>query len=120
MSRVAVAVVLACSAFVLPACARYGAEQLLLDQFFSASRLRDRTAIQHVATVMFEPLQHGTVSEFTILDVVELESSPAGAPAKQVTLLAPVRLPEGGTATKLIILILQWRDRLIVTGFTIL
>jgi NAD dependent epimerase/dehydratase family enzyme len=29
-------------------CATHGAEQLLLEQFFSASRLRDRTALQRV------------------------------------------------------------------------
>jgi len=34
-------------------------EHALLDQFFSASRLRDLTALQNVATVVFEPREQG-------------------------------------------------------------
>jgi hypothetical protein len=101
------------------ACSSHGAEQLLLDQFFSASRLRDRTALQQFSTVIFEPLEQGMVSEFTIVNVADLEQSSGGVVSKQVTVSAPVRLPDGQTATKRILFVLQRRDRWIVTGFTI-
>ena len=100
-------------------CAKYGAEQLLLEKFFQSSRLRDRTALQQIATVIFEPHEQGTVTEFKITAVVDLEPSANGAASKQVTVVAPVRLPDGRTADRRITLILQQRDRWIVTGFTV-
>ena len=103
---------------LLAAGCAYGSEQLLLEQFFQASRLRDRTALQHVATVIFEPLEQGAVTDFTITRVVNLNESPNDPPAKQVTVTAPVRLPDGTTAPRKIILVLERRDRWIVTGFT--
>jgi hypothetical protein len=107
------------AALIAMSCAR-GSEQMVLEQFFQASRLRDRTALQQVATVMFEPLEQGTVTDFTITDVLAVNESPAGIPAKQVTVRASVRLPAGGTATRKIVLVLERRDRWIVTGFTTL
>ena len=106
-------------AAALASCSSHGAEELLLDQFFSASRLRDRTALQQISTVIFEPLEQGTVSEFTIVTVADVEESSGGVVSKQVTVSAPVRLPDGQTATKKILLVLQRRDRWIVTGFTV-
>jgi hypothetical protein len=103
----------------LAACSSHGAEQLLLEQFFSASRLRDRTALQQISTVIFEPLEQGTVSEFTIVNVADLEQSSGGVVSKQVTVSAPVRLPNGQTATRKIVFVLQRRDHWIVTGFTV-
>ena len=101
------------------ACSSHAAEQLLLEQFFSASRLRDRTALQQIATVTFEPRQQGTVAAFTIVKVEDLEQSTGVAASKQVTVSAPVRLPDGRTVTKKIVLVLQRRDRWFVTGFTV-
>ena len=106
-------------AVALAACSSHGAEQLLLDQFFSASRLRDRTALQQISTVIFEPLEQGMVSEFTIVNVADLEESSGGVVSKQVTVSAPVRVPDGKTITKRILFVLQRRDRWIVTGYTI-
>ena len=103
----------------LTACANHGAEQQLLDQFFSASRLRDRTALQPIATVIFEPREQGTVAAFTIVKVDDLEHANGEVVSKQVTVSAPVRLPDGQTATKKIILVLRRRDRWMVTGFTV-
>jgi hypothetical protein len=114
------ATVILCCAVGLPAaCAKYGAEQLLLEQFFSASRLRDRTALQQLSTVIFEPAEQGTVVNFSITDVIQVETAAGHIPSKQVTVHAPVRLPDGRTADRRIILVLQRRDRWIVTGFTI-
>ena len=106
-------------AAALGSCSSHGAEQLLLDQFFSASRLRDRTALQQISTVIFEPLEQGTVSAFTIVNVADLEESSGGVVSKQVTVSASVRLPDGRTETKRILFVLQRRDRWIVTGFTV-
>ena len=41
-------------------------EHALLDQFFTASRLRDLTALHSVATVVFEPKEQGTILDFEI------------------------------------------------------
>jgi hypothetical protein len=43
------------------------AERALLDQFFAASRLRDRTALARFSTVVFEPRSDGIVEEFVVL-----------------------------------------------------
>ena len=93
------------------ACVRHGSEQLLLDQFFNASRLRDRTALQKIATVILEPLEQGAVSTFTITDVVVLEAPNGVVQSKQVNVSAPVRLPDGRTVRKTLNVILQRRDR---------
>ncbi len=143
-------------ALLIAACARYGPEQTLLDQFFSASRLRDKTALQAFATVPFEPHVQGTVTTFTIVRVSPDEHKPlnmreserriteisvddprqpidvskyAGEMvSKDVTIQAPVRLPNGRTARKILNVILQRailkgdRDivgRWIVTGFAV-
>lgn len=93
---------------MLPAaCVRHGAEQLLLDQFFNASRLRDRTALQKISTVILEPLEQGAVTTFTIADVVILEAPNGVVRSKQVNLSAPVRLPDGRTVQKTLNVILQ-------------
>jgi hypothetical protein len=44
-------------------------ERALLDQFFAASRLRDRTALARFSTVVFEPRTDGIVEEFVVLSV---------------------------------------------------
>ena len=41
-------------------------EQTLIGQFFNASRLRDNTALDNLATVIFDPRTQGTVTDFTI------------------------------------------------------
>ena len=43
-------------------------ERALLDQFFAASRLRDRTALARFSTVVFEPRTDGIVEEFVVLE----------------------------------------------------
>jgi len=107
---------------LMTACARHGAEQTLLDQFFNASRLRDRTALQQISTVVLEPLEQGAVTTFTIIDVVNLEAPNGAIQSKQVNVSAPVRLPDGRTAQKTLSFVLQRGDRQttapwIVTGF---
>ena len=92
---------------LVAACVRHGAEQLLLEQFFNASRLRDRTALQKISTVILEPREQGAVTTFTITDVVVLEAPNGVVQSKQVNVSAPVRLPDGRTAQKTLSVILQ-------------
>ena len=70
-------------------------EFALLTQFFSASRLRDLTALQKVSTVVFEPARDGIVTSFEIEAVAA-----TGSESRNVTIAAPVRLPNGTTANK--------------------
>ena len=72
----------------LAACG-HPAERALVDQFFSASRLRDRTAAQAIATVFFDPKDQGLVREFTIRNVTPEEES-GGVVSKNVTIRALV------------------------------
>ena len=107
----------------MAACVRHGAEQLLLDQFFNASRLRDRTALQKISTIILEPLEQGAVTTFTITNVVDLAGPDGEVQSKQVNVSAPVLLPDGRTVTKTLNLILQRGDRTaarwIVTGIVV-
>ena len=111
-------------ALTAAACARHGAERVVLEQFFNASRLRDRTALQKVSSVVFEPLQQGTVTAFAIKDVADVEGADGKVTSRQVTVSAPVRLPDDRTAEKTIIVILQRGDGVataqwMVTGFVV-
>ena len=64
-------------------------EYPLLQQFFSASRLRDLTALRSIATVVFEPREQGVVTDFTITGVTRRQET--GRELKDVTISAPVR-----------------------------
>jgi len=64
-------------------------EHALLDQFFSASRLRDLTALHSVATVVFEPREQGTVLAFDITSIQRRGND------EDVIVSARVRTPSG-------------------------
>lgn len=104
-------------AIVLAACAR--PEQALLERFFGGSRLRDTTALQAVSTVTFEPLQQGIVRTFHVIGVTP-DRMAGQAVTKEVTVEAPVILPDGRTVQKTLVITLQ-RGRgdkgWMVTGF---
>ena len=102
----------------LAACA--APEQALLEQFFGASRLRDTTALQGVSTVTFEPLQQGIVRTFQITGVTP-ERVDGHMVTKDVTIDAPVIVPDGQTVQKTLVVTLQRASggdsrRWIVTG----
>ena len=105
-------------AVVLGGCAAQ--EQTLLEQFFGASRLRDTTALQGVSTITFEPLQQGIVRTFEITAVTP-ERLDGQMTAKDITVVAPVILPDGQTVRKTLVVTME-RDnggdsrRWIVTG----
>ena len=84
-------------------------EQALVDQFFTASRLRDKTAAQTVSTVFFDPKDQGLVRDFTI-DSVCAEEESGGVATKSVTLSASIESPEGLTSKKTIYVTMQRRQ----------
>lgn len=90
------------AAVLIASCA--GPEQPLIDQFFAASRLRDRTALQKIATVVFEPHERGIVTTFSVVGVAERREG--SIEWKDVTIAAPVALPDGRTEQKTLIVTL--------------
>ena len=81
------------------------AEQPILSEFFSASRLRDRTALQKLATTSFDPASQGIITGFDITGVVTSEAG--GRATKDVSISAPVRLPDGHTLQKNLVVTLE-------------
>lgn len=81
-------------------------EQPILEQFFEASRLRDKTALQAFSTVTFEPRDQGIVRTFSIARVSEEQRS-GDTISKEVTLTAPVELPGGRSVQKTLIVTMQ-------------
>jgi hypothetical protein len=63
-------------ALVLAAGCSGAAEQSILNQFFTASRLRDNTSLNNLTMVLFEPRTQGTVSTFKIVSVTAEEHKP--------------------------------------------
>ena len=86
------------------ACAR--PEQSLLEQFFGASRLRDTTALQRISSVVFEPRQDGMVRTFTIT-AVSPERIQQSSAVKEVTVEAPVILPDGRSVQETLVITLE-------------
>jgi hypothetical protein len=103
----------------LAACG-HPAEKALVDQFFSVSRLRDRTAAQTVATVFFDPKDQGLVRHFTIRTVSPEEES-GGVVSKSVTIDAVVESLAGEQAAKTIFVTMQRRGNAawLITGVTV-
>src|SRR5215813_6108975 len=67
------------AAMLFALCACSGApEQSVIGQFFDASRLRDTTVLANMATVIFEPQEHGTVTKFTIQSIGIEQRRPIG------------------------------------------
>src|SRR5258708_39326567 len=69
-------------------------ERTLLTQCFSASRLRDLTALSKISTVVFEPASDGIITRFEISIIRQRGGS------EEVWLTAPGRLPDGRTNVK--------------------
>jgi hypothetical protein len=93
-------------ALMLASCSA-AAERTLLTQFFAASRLRDLTALHNYATVVFEPATDGIVSRFDLLGVAVTRMSGGQAVSKDVSISAPVRLPDGRTVVKTLVVTMQ-------------
>jgi len=91
---------------------RGAAEQPVVDRFFAASRLHDRTALADVATVELDPIHDGAVTDFKILHIDREAAS------ETVTVDATMHLPDGSFAQRQLVLTLkkQADGRLMVTG----
>jgi hypothetical protein len=81
-------------------------EQAIVSQFFNASRLRDNTSLDNVATIIFDPRTQGSVTTFSV-EAMGPEHREGGVTTKDVTVSAPVRLPDGQTVQKRLVLTLQ-------------
>ena len=103
----------------LAACG-HAAEKALVEQFFSASRLRDRTGAQSIATVFFDPKEQGLVRQFTIKSVAPDEES-GGVVSKNVTISASVESLDGVRTDKTIFVTMQRQPNAawMITGVTV-
>src|SRR5262249_36691200 len=129
---------------VCSACAG-STEEIVLERFFNASRLRDTTQLRSLGTVIFEPRQQGTVLRFEIEQIDRepvrrvnnaedrgvtgisfegVDGAPAEAAADQlevehVTALASVRGPDGQIKARTLTITIERAARTIppiVTG----
>jgi hypothetical protein len=94
------------------ACAN-GYERALLTQFFAASRLLDRTALQNMATVVFDPRTDGTVLRFDIDRI-----TPEDRHQKTATVSARLRLPGGDIVQKQLVVTMRRTDPAVDKGAT--
>jgi hypothetical protein len=92
-------------AFIVVVGCSTASERAQLERFFSASRLRDTTALQNLATVVFEPRERGTVTTFEIVNVASRYDG--GRELKDVTISAPVRLPSRETVQQTLVVTLE-------------
>lgn len=80
-------------------------EEPILSGFFNASRLRDRTALQKLATTSFDPAAHGIITSFNMTGVVTRQAG--GRVTKEVSISAPVKLLSGQTLQKNLVVTLE-------------
>ena len=93
------------------------AEEPILGAFFHASRLRDRTALQKLATASFDPAVQGIITNFAITGVDAWHDG--ARTVKHVTIAAPVKLFSGQVVQKnLVVTIERAGERWIVTSIT--
>jgi hypothetical protein len=101
-------------------------EEPVLAEFFNASRLRDRTALQKIATTIFDPARDGIVTGFEIKGVEAHEAG--GRATEDVSISAPVKPMDGPTVEKQLVVTLEKdatgtrsgvKGRWIVTGFRV-
>jgi len=106
----------------------HDAERASLNQFFAASRLRDLTALKKIATVVFEPATDGMITTFEIVRVTAVPGSNGKSESEAISISAPVRLPDGRTLTKTVVVTMERRpvegDRnpargWMITGFSV-
>ena len=83
---------------VLTACLASGSDHQLLDRFFAASRLRDRTALARLATVVFEPARDGIVTDFSVLRTTTINTD-----QRQLTVRVTVRPFRGSPAERTVL-----------------
>ena len=80
-------------------------EEPVLAEFFSASRLRDMTALRKIATTAFDPARDGIVTEFKVRNVEAHEEG--GRSTEDVSITAPVKPMDGPTVEKQLVVTLE-------------
>jgi hypothetical protein len=80
-------------------------EEPVLAEFFNASRLRDRTALQKIATTIFDPARDGIITDFTVERVDAHQAG--GRVTEDVSISAPVKPLEGPTVEKQLVVTLE-------------
>ena len=91
-------------ALTVAGCGRQVADsdQVLIRRFFAASRLRDLTALRNFSAVVFEPATDGIITNLDIVDVTLRASG-----VKDLSVVAPVKMPSGETVSKRIVLTIE-------------
>jgi hypothetical protein len=92
-------------AAALAACSG-ASEHPVVDRFFTASRLHDKTALSAIATVALDPLTVGTVTDFSIVKI-DAEPGPKSPSSETVTVDARVHVPSGQMVRRKIVLTLR-------------
>lgn len=82
------------------ACSGSGAEQTLIRAYFTAARTGDRTTLNNIAMVAFDPREDGTVSTFSIESVAEEQSRPLRLKELSVALITAQQAEDDFTAEK--------------------
>jgi hypothetical protein len=85
-------------------------ERTLITQFFASSRLRDLTALHGLATIVFEPATDGIITSFDLLGVSVVQSDQERPVLEEVSISAPVKLPDGRTVRKAFVITMQRGD----------
>jgi hypothetical protein len=80
-------------------------EEPVLAEFFSASRLRDMTALGKIATTVFDPARDGIITGFKVERVEAREAG--GRSTEEVSITAPVKPMEGPTVEKQLVVTLE-------------
>ena len=80
-------------------------EEPVLAEFFNASRLRDRTALQKMATTIFDPARDGIITDFKVNRVEAHEAG--GRATEDVSISAPVKPMDGPTVEKQLVVTLE-------------
>jgi hypothetical protein len=101
-------------------------EEPVLAEFFSASRLRDVTALRKIATTLFDPARDGIITDFKVKRVEAHEQG--GRSTEDVSISAPVKPMDGPTVEKELVVTLEKdltgarsgvKGRWIVTAFRV-
>ena len=82
------------------ACSGSGAEQTLIRAYFTAARTGDRTTLNNIAMVAFDPREDGTVSTFSIESVAEEQRRPLRLKELSVALITAQQAEDDFTAEK--------------------
>ena len=85
---------------LVSACSGSGAERTLIRAYFVAARTGDRTTLNNIAMVAFDPREDGTVSTFSIESVAEEQRRPLRLKELSAALITAQQAEDDFTAEK--------------------